>query len=112
MLIKGQSSDIWAAERRVPLQLAGDFPGSHHDVVVVWADPAELDRRALVRADERSSERDYWLQHHGNSATELTRQLQWTAALGMAITWVRAEGGRISIGERPMEALFVDPMTG
>jgi hypothetical protein len=30
-------------------------------------------------------------------------QFQWTAALGMAMTWVRAEGGRISIGERPKD---------
>ncbi len=44
------------------------------------------------------------MQHYGNSATELTRQLQWTAALGMALTWVRAEGGQLSIGEPPMEA--------
>ncbi|MGO8877210.1 MAG: hypothetical protein ACLQNG_15780 [Acidimicrobiales bacterium] len=61
MLIKGQSSDIWTPERRVPLQLAGDLLGSRHDVVVVWADPAELDRRALVRADERPREREYWM---------------------------------------------------
>ncbi len=64
LLIKGQSSDISSPERRVPLRLAADLPGSQHDVLVVWADPAELDRRALVRADERPSERDYWLQHH------------------------------------------------
>lgn len=103
LLVKGQSSDIKTPQRQVPRQLAVELPGSRHDVVVVWADPTELDRRALLRAEERPAERDYWLRHHGNSALELTWQIGWTTALGMSTTWVRTGNGRVWIGEGPVD---------
>jgi hypothetical protein len=90
--MKGQSSDIWSwtPVRDLPGQLRVSLPECSQEIVFVWNDVAELDRRCRARGPDVDPERETALQGG------------WTKALGLNTVCVKnPDAGPLSVGVLP-----------